>query len=61
MTRYGRVQEKVPVSLVFWRAFDKAVKGKPPSVAAAQTMEHMLWPAEGWFRLHQPATSEQLA
>ena len=36
------------MSIVFWRAFDKAVRGKPPSVAAAQTMEHILWPAEGW-------------
>jgi hypothetical protein len=43
------------------RAFDKAVRGKPPSVAGAQTMQHILWPAEGWFRLHQPVTSEQLA
>ena len=28
------VQEKVRVSTVFWRAFDKALKRKPPAVAA---------------------------
>jgi len=57
----GTAAEKLPVSIVFWRVFDKAVRGKPPSVAAAQTMEPILWPAEGRFRLHQPVTSERLA
>jgi hypothetical protein len=37
-------RKKVRVSTVFWRAFDKAVRRKPPAVAAdAGPMQIQLW------------------